>query len=1280
MRRNKTSAAPRWGLLRIAAEKGNTLAARQSALALLRWHAHFRPRIEPLLGQELTSQIAAEAEQAAAIEQKIAELEARAGSNLGLLLDGLDEILRNDPSNLKARTLFFRTCEKLKDAERAFATARRFAPDGDSPTLMYDLARVLVAAGRHDEAIANLVSAIAAAPRQGGPVDLIVKLARLFPSTLAALEREIEQKRGSAAEPAALDAMLQAAVAASSEPKGASMTVLGEVSSVSPGQIEALYSTARSLDVQGDSVAAVRAYVRWADAAKTHDAYLEAARAAERLHEVRRAEYLYNNVIHYDRNSAEARDGLQRVLQAKGQAVGRSSDAEPGARELADRKLKQGSLEDALPYYVQWAKQQDSAASWLYVAELCEQRGTPALAVPLYQRALLKEPENARAAQALERLTPGQQSLPALSDVVNSIKVGTPEAALKLADQIVTRTSEPAVLVTLAALLRKPGLGASEDWISDRGRNGTAMRWLLGFTTFDGAAAHVRPEELRVMAAHLAVIEKRWTDVESELALAGNELPLEARLYLALARHRLGRTSDSIKAFNGSTDFAAAAIAECRPSELQELSGVTEPAIRDLLASAWSAYKEGGLRDAMSWYQLAGQGNSPGASDARMYEALIRMQLDDLEEAERLLRGLRHDQYKRNDPVCLWNHAVCSLRLGHSLDALNTLKVLVQTDPLHKAARKVAGAIELSRGNAAEAFRVLHPLTEIRPDSAELVLLLSAAQAAGERETVTRIFDELELMAEGREDVSLRRSLSEELAELDPKRNRNGQDLERLCFGLLREGRVVLASAFIAAYLRVHPNHMPAAFLRARLKARAGAVDEAIETLEALASKLAPEQASVPYKWVAECHLLAGRPREALEILKKRVLPHRPNDDEVSRFLREAEAKAPAPLPMTRRDAAVASLPPRLDALKIESVARQLREERTPADAAAYLRAEIGRRRVATLRVLYAQLLIESDEVGEALRELDQIWQNPAPKAQEFRMRNLTAVLRTLISTGRVGIAIGVIGKKYDQATPAERSHFSALAEEIASAALTPTVRVQYAELFLQLNDTSRARTELRRARAEAPRDKTITARVRELAPDLLKKPETREIRQTWAKYKKQGPGGALQGLDFIRITLAEWPDEPDFLRLEAEALHEAGRDDEALEASQRLIALLVEHLAQTNVSSERKSLVQQLRKERLFAASLCAARNDEEGEAALYADLLDENPFDVNAHEGMRRLGRASVLECNVSDPALLAECERVFQSGRPSDHVRLGDRLRTLKNWEELAAIVRTFIAHAH
>lgn len=1317
---------PRWGFLRLALLLNDAPTAEWAGVEIFRRDPDHRGALE-LLGPEVGTRCQEVGVRYRALDGRLNALIEHHGEDE--IPDEewrlIGSIARDNPRYYRATKLYLRICGLRRDTHAAlgfYEDMRR--TEQSTPGLSYLAARALFECGAWPEASELAIRSLEVAPAVPGPDALIIRMIRNHAVRPSGLEQRVRRIRESSAHPEALDRILQALEAhaekrvRNADPPAASPVAApgGGVTAKTaapnrPPSPDRLLTEARRYELEGDAELACRTYQTWATVVNSYDAYRLAAQVLEKLGELGRAEWLYGKALQARKDDETARQGMERVRRARSSGVRGEEPAD--LRESATRKLQTGDVAGALKAFLAWVEASADPASYLEAAQALESAGQVQSALHVIQLLLTRVPDHVGAQTAAQRLrdVSTRPKSVRLADVRRLLALGTPQEALQAARAFAEAQNDPPQLVLLVAMMRRRGVGADLEWLSESARGATFCRWIYGRTTLEELQdAPVDLRKFRIHGARLAASEHRWADArrlaEPLLETATDDTE---RLLVAWCRHLDDDSGQMAAALRTISELTEDVLERVELPEVRASKSAPTAVGMGVAERAFDAVQRGSLDEAAVSFALAAQvarseGDTQKADEASFHEAVVRCHKGEWKEAKRILVTLRFGRQNDRAEV-LWLSAVCFLKLAQHMDAENTLRTLLAREPEFRPAQGVTAALAVRRRDYQAALSLLAGGLVGSSEPTLLSLFLRVALDADLQDMVRR----------GIEVVSKRFSIDagvesasshphDEVATLDPRRTRTIGELDRICFSLIDEGRAEVAVRFVESYVGQHSGDVPARQLRWRLRARLGEARQAAAALEEMARRSQGAKAIACFRFAAECHLLDDRPQEALDLLNRHILPGRSQDLEAQRLRKEAlrrlqegendrggltgvlaetagagggnGATCQGAMEAEAEEPGSEATPVRLNLKELRARADQIASQDGNEASLKFVRDYLRNHRGwIPGRMFLIERLVAAGHSEEAAQHFESVRNQPQ---DSFRLQNLRQYLMFLVDHGAARQALRLILSPL----PADAVMDRRIADAVAAAAGLPMDaddRIRIAELLHRHQQSEAAQHVLGVAMQHDSRDDKIRAACARMAPALLQEytvtPE--RLKRTVEQYRRTGR--LEQVLPAVkRARSAATPSDPDYALIEAEVLEKLGRDEEAVTAlrsvfgsvddSGRSIARGGPVLSNSQVRIRRDVRLR-------LASSLGRLRRQAE-ELQEYAILLQEDPFDFEVHRRLASLRRNDLLPCVVSDTALLQECSRVFQSGRVQDQIMLTDRIQAAGGSMEVIGVVRTLV----
>lgn len=726
--RHRTTTIQLFNLTILAELLGDDQLLKSAAIELLRRE----PEHLELLVRLDEAQVSAWGETAhrlRAVDEQIVRLtELGASTDFESAIARMRSLVLENPDHARAILAYTRMCSECGDSIAALEVIRALREKGFEHTfLLVNEAKLLFELGEMEQAAQACINSLIVTPRFEEALHIAIKIGRQEPRLVPRLSALANAAREKAVDTNVVDTLLSHL--------GAEVTSARRPTP----QIDRLISTARKLELQGETSNAARTYQQWATAAHTLAAYLEAGAATERLGSLGSAEFCYNQAKTFQKHNPAANEGLERVRRARGLQTSSVAE-EADYRHLAERKLQTGDFASALSLYMRWAEKQGTAQAFFEAGQFCEKANQTGFALPLYQRAQSLSAAHPEAIAALERLSNGALKSPSqvLQDIKQCFDLQTHKAALNLASELVDGETAPDIMLRLALLLRRYRIATfPEQWRSNQNANAKLLSGLLqqGQMTYEQV---FDSEDVlsRKLAGRMALAERRWRDAKNLLQSSGGP-------ELAVASYFCGELNAALSLFPKTLEVCAEFLKGLTFPDVRRISTTTAIVMRDAADRAWDSYQSGDLENAVFLYALAGQSNDPGGLLARFNAANIWLRLQQAEKAEPLLRDLRTRM--GGDVPVIWLHAVCALRLGFEEDASNILNALLDRDPLNKQARQLAVVLAIRAHRSKEALELISFSPPPHLDLHTSTLLIGIAQELGDdhllEDTFARLAD-----------------------------------------------------------------------------------------------------------------------------------------------------------------------------------------------------------------------------------------------------------------------------------------------------------------------------------------------------------------------------------------------------------------------------------------------------------------------------------------------------------------------------------------------------------
>jgi tetratricopeptide (TPR) repeat protein len=711
-REDKSLVGPYYGLALVAARAGKLETTHKYALLALRRRPDHAPTLA-LLTPEAAEQLTATARRFNALDGLMGDLEAKAKEGLfEIVLTELRTVIEKTPAYFRAQFLYFSVCERKRDVAAAQQMAQRLG--GSLPRnirLGPLLAKVLLAAGNHVEALTECASSLVEFPRLREAADLALRILRNNPGLC-------DWFRGSVA----------AAVPVATDPSGLKglLGALEEKQDQSrPAAGDELLRTAREEQARGHGTAAAQAYRRWAEAAPSHTRYLEAALAVEGMGEYCPAINLYNHAIKYKKNCEEAKAGLLRIEAARKELSGQKAEHVPDYRGLGERKLEQGEYDSAVGYLMVWAEKIGTADAFVEVARLFESHGQRAYALQLCKGALRFDANHATALEMLGRPRFGQSSAQRASvEQIDQWLDGDPGQAVAEAAALVAKWGASEPTLEAVALLRRIGVGQDLAWLPEAGPGAALVRWIYGVLGDEQLTeSGVGLAEAQEWAGRLAMYEHRWEDARRFYLASGG-------IKLALAHFGCGDLSAALAVLPSLDEILTVTIDPEIPSCSNLSATAVRPANELLLRKAWHECQAGQFEDAAFHYRLIGQAPGSQMPWAKLNEALCRLRLGQFIEAERILAEI-YEKWPHYSNFA-WARALAAVKAGNDSAALEALRYLLSSvDENHGNARVLLTALLARAGNFDEAITQLSEKPKLLTRRDPAILLIRCAERVG---------------------------------------------------------------------------------------------------------------------------------------------------------------------------------------------------------------------------------------------------------------------------------------------------------------------------------------------------------------------------------------------------------------------------------------------------------------------------------------------------------------------------------------------------------------------
>ncbi|MBC8350559.1 MAG: hypothetical protein H8E66_01145 [Planctomycetes bacterium] len=1228
------------------------------------------------------------------------------------LLEQLGALIRREPLALGAQRLFFKIASTVGVPRAAREMAEHLA---EKTHRISDLGlvagKVLEAGGDVQGAINMYILGVTEIP-QNLEVSLRLKqLVARHPAVTAAVRERLDIIRPHARDPRLVEQ-------------------IGEELDQLPQAVAPPHELAARLVQAGSVTKAARHWTQWARAVNTYEAYLEAGLQAAKLGKLGPAKSMFGYARNLNRNETKALQALNRLNEQPAAQVTAPIQQTESVAEYADVKPPP---ETDLPHLAERVAQADPSerrAAWQDLVK-------PAQAAKRFWLAA--------AANALQQGAPLPQSVL----TTDGVAAGPTLADVRLLARAGLHQEGTFAWLRLAASSPLYNLPHFVVEFHDS----------LPLDTAKSLASNSSTSELLTCVAvgtlDLSAAADLGVDSTDAARVRGKTLLLLDREEEGLRTLNEGKATDQalVALLRGEH---SSAVAHCRPlRELQDdvVGSLGLPAPRRIQHSsddrvveharvAWSSWeaskakditdleRHAHLEEAAFRYALAGQAEGRDKAMAWYNEGLLRLKLDALEQASACLTKCFEPM--RNDAAVRWAIAVCEYRRGRLRDAFTICEQLAERDHNHADASLLAATIASVTGQHRKA---VHFLATSIPSRKRPVAIELAIRAA-DRLASPRVWEQVRTAFDPRtnhlqastttvrqvpadrlpshaasssvNDKPLPKTALEhdrpthQATPNEPSSFADPVEVERHCTSLMENGEVSEALRIVARQLKAKPKSKVLRYLRCRLMAADGQCKKAVDTLLNWAKNLQGPRRATIMRVVADCHLIAGDGKKAINVIDHDVVRDLPNDRQAKDIRRKAtqlvaDQRAPATKPIaeeqegtitakkpatgkaanesnvTQADKKAAEppmaelppeylrLPPHANGRQLGRFYERLAEDRRFEELVASLKDLCKKKSLKFIppRQLLGQLLVELGRTEEA----EEILLPALSRCRaEFVHKILQPLLEIYLEQDRITDALTHLGSAdLSCLMPRDVSNrFLNLFGQLADRDESQFAAVMLAKILFRGGGASAE--EASRLLQSAYQVRSSDKRVKELAKKhhvKLKRDRlsAKALRSQWTKvYRSRGQFD--EAMDLVRRhgRSCAKSEKREYVELEADILLHQGKEPQALEVWREF----------AQQSKDRRDWLE--------VASLYAKTGQQALEIPIYRKLLEQNPFDTAVYEALDGLRFDLDAFFPTRDLKLMRQCEQVVVSGRAHDRERLYNQLSEMPATDELSRVVVT------
>jgi tetratricopeptide (TPR) repeat protein len=1261
---HRNSVGPPFGMVLLGMLTGNQQIVEQSAPEVFRRCANHEATIA-LLGED-AQEFITRGLTFCRLDEQLNPLARRlAVGDFTGIQDVLWSIIVRHPEYRRAQRMYLRACEGLRDGTAARRLLAHLEGNASAGPLLLEAAKALLAADDPREAMEMALRSLVELPRRVEAAHFICTVVERHWVLHGQLLEQIDRLAEQAADASGLYE-LKALVSRLSPPAPKVVSAPGHV----------LLEQARRTAQTGRNYEATRLYLRWACEVATWDAFMEAAQACLRLGAAGRAEFLYNHALSVRPGDPAASRGLEEAKALRegaghpvdGHVAGSPDNAGIGSereqvkpfRDLGELKLKAGEHDAALGFLARWAEGTGTAAAFVEAGQIFERYGQLAPAFQLYERALVIDSTYELAQEMIRRLRTGTGPAASIDfeEIAQALSVSAVDQAVRIAREGLAETDSIEALVKLVRCFRDFGADVEAVVADVEGPAATAVRWLLGKETLNAVVtAGLDAEAARRAAGKLAILEERYEDALSLLE-PGEDLR-------AFSCFRTGETDAALAEIPPMEAIISRVFEDLPAPEPRRIPATVSQIVIEHCTRAWEEYRAGALDEAAFHYHLAGQSRLKGSEIAKLNEAVVRMRQGDWDRGLRNLLPVR--AMLKRDVGVLNAAAYGAIRQEFWPDAEAALRDILQINADNRVARLTLAAVLARRGDLSGAEAVLRASNSTVLEPSWSHLQIRCASVVNE-EALELAFQRL---ARACDVAVLDPPAAGATAILEPGRIYSARILRDWTRQKVAAGEIAVAARFLNDYVHQRPNFVPAQLLLWWVKARQGAMQQAIHELEAIASRSPPDLAGLPYQYIAEILFDAGQLKEAHDVMQRHVVGPRLTDSQAHALARRideamrqpnAPVEEPALEPSGQSDPARApdtdsragrhatagtawpplSLPEKLDFRRLKTIHSAVLEALAEGDdewAVSTVEQVAGRYPYYVPAMLLKATVLERVGRAEAaLATYRAALERCRPGGHREPVEN---GVRLAESLGRITDATAMLEFVLARDKKAT-GWIQSIAERLAgSETASVDARLFLVRLLAARGLTDEARRWVAFVYSYAPMDPKVLEAVKLLNPELLeqKLPDIGRLRTQWQRLARSG--SQLRALELVESHRMRHPEDPQLLHLYVEAQVAAGK--------------LAEALSLMTAEVERQGR----REDRMLAAKL-QVMNGQDGEAIeTYCKIIESDPFDADVYRELRALEQSGLLPCPCDDEDLLRVCSRCLRRGNPRDRTEVVDRL---------------------